>query len=277
MDLRNFLDQLLVVIVIFKIRPEETVALKSLQTAFNVLQSFPDIFLYDNSPHPSQVPGNSITYIHDPLNSGVSRAYNAAAVHAASKGKQWLLLLDQDTHVSAALFEKFGSALHAHPRSVIFVPLLMDARGLLSPFRFERGRGRRIDHPPGRLPLEKYRFVNSGILVRHSAFLSAGGYDERIPLDFSDISFGERLKSITKHFDVIDVPLQHHFSNEHGVSLEDALARFQYFCTGALRVGRNSGALYLYLLRIFLRAGQLSLRYKNPRFIFRLFKLPAHD
>ena len=267
MDLENFLEELLIVIVLFKTKPQDSEALKAIREASGGSASFPAIFIYDNSPEEAPVHASYLTYFHDPHNGGVSRAYNKAAALAEQKNKKWLLFLDQDTLIEPSLFRKFSESINQHPESVAFVPYVKDHDGLISPFAFSLGNGRRMKSTGSRLALQKFRFINSGLLITRSGFIAAGGYDETIPLDFSDIAFAERLRKVTDHFQVIDLALVHGFSPRQNISAEDAIARFQHFCTGANAMGRNTGHPYLYRMRSFLHSVRLTLRYGDRRFL----------
>lgn len=275
MDLQKFLTDLLVVIVLFRRKPEQSIAYSSLQTAFKILPQVPELLIYDNSPDSAST-NDAMTYIHDPQNSGVSRAYNTASVRAGARSKKWMIFLDHDTRVEPALFQKLADATSKHPKSLAFVPRLTDEKGLVSPFYFASAKGRRIKVTTVTLPLDKYRFINSGLLISHSAFVAAGGYDENIPLDFSDICFGERLKKVTDHFRIIDITLSHGFSDNEKIPVEAALARFGFFCTGAMAMGYISGNVRLYFMRAFMHAWHLCFRYKDFRFVIRLFQQPIH-
>lgn len=276
MELSKFLAELLVVIVLFKKKPGESSAYTSIQAALNILPSFPTIFIYDNSPDPCVLTDSRIIYCHDPKNSGVSKAYNEAVVLAAKKNKKWLLLLDQDTNVDVNIFEKFSDFALKHPDSVAFVPRMQDQHGLVSPFQFSCGSGKRMKIHEEKLPLKKYRFINSGLLIQCSAFIAAGGYEADIPLDFSDIAFGENLKKITPHFMVTDTTLQHSFSGTETHSLNEAVTRFYYFYRGAFHMGKKFGPFYLYFTRAFLRALHLGLQYRSFRFIKILVRHNPH-
>jgi GT2 family glycosyltransferase len=266
MDAPKLLENLLVVIVLFKQKPEQSTAYHSLHDALGNFYSFPEIFIYDNSPASSRAEPH-ITYIHDPANSGVSKAYNQASMVARRKNKKWMMLLDQDTRVEAEVFEKWSGALTTHPEAVAFVPVIKDRKGIISPFRFSRGRGKRTSVFQKKFSLEKYRFINSGLFIRNDAFVQAGGYDEDIPLDFSDISFGERLRAVTDHFVMIDVSLLHALSGSEKLPLSEALGRFHYFCKGASAMGKKTGRAQLFSLRAFFRASHLCVRYRNSSFL----------
>lgn len=268
-------DNLLVVIVLYEKKPEHSQSYISLRVALDELSvAKTDILIYDNSPESVTVDDENVVYVHDPRNSGVSYAYNEASKHARRTDKKWMLLLDQDTTLEKAFLEEAIKATGTHPDSVAFVPRMLDAKGLLSPFLFRMGRGHRIGECAGVLPLIKYRFINSGLLVRHSAFVAAGGYDERIPLDFSDIAFGERLwrRRVTDHFVVLNASLHHVFSDNESNSAEKALHRFRLFRNGALAMGKGStGSRIIYLFHTFIRAGRLCAKYRDLRFFTLLF------
>ena len=267
-----FLADCLIVIVLFKQKPDESTAYTSVHAVLGHFDTFPDIFVYDNSPEPSPITSGNISYFHDPLNAGVSKAYNKASVHAASTGKTWMLLLDQDTEVTRDLFDKMEAAIRAHSDSVAFVPRLKDRKGFISPFRWAFGRGIRTNKSESPLSLDRHRFINSGLLIRLSAFQAVGGYDPDTPLDFSDISFGERLRAIAKHFHVVDVVLSHDFSDSSPMSQADALARFHQYCVGAITMSRKSGFFNFYAIRLFFRACHLCLRYKDTNFLSAFFQ-----
>src|SRR5688500_13697253 len=111
MDLSDFLSELLIVVVFYKTTPRDAVALSSLNAALRDSSTAPHIFIYDNSPDPSALVHENATYVHDPENGGVSRAYNRASDHASRMNKKWMLLLDQDTSVSITLFSQMIEAL----------------------------------------------------------------------------------------------------------------------------------------------------------------------
>lgn len=272
MDQRDFLSELLVVIVLYRKKPEESIALSSLERVIRNCAATPAILIYDNSPLRAQCSGNHLTYRHNPQNRGTSYAYNQAALHAREESKTWMLLLDQDTQIDANFLSDLGQVAGTDSGSVAFVPRVYDSRGLLSPFRFTQGRGRRIHACPDVLPLNRYRFVNSGLLIRVTAFEAAGGYDERVPLDFSDICFGERLRSqnVTDRFRVVDASLTHAFSDNEDVPLEQALNRFRFFQKGSIAMGKYSGSTFLYAFNTFVRACRLCLRHRNLRFLILL-------
>jgi GT2 family glycosyltransferase len=158
-----------------------------------------DVLVWDNSPEALKeysLPF-ALTYQHAPLNEGVSGAYNAAAVMAEQRGCAWLLLLDDDTSVTAEFLR--GMLGHAaqvveNERIAAVVPFLYAGAFCMSPrlWRFAR-------HMPLPRPAHPYTetrsifAANSGTLMRVRALETIGGYNKRFWLDFSDIEVFHRL------------------------------------------------------------------------------------
>jgi rhamnosyltransferase len=264
MTFSSFLDEILVVIVLYKRKPAECTAYTGLLKS----EKPPLIFIYDNSPSSAAPEASAnVRYVHDKSNSGLGKAYNEGFRIARIENKKWLLLFDQDTIVPADFLRSYFRSTISAPSSCAFVPKLMDHNGLISPFRWSFGKGTRIHSPSEKLSLHKYRFANSGLLISTDAFGQCGGYEENIQLDFSDIVFGEKLKQVTDHFAMVEIFLQQSFSGTENFSLDQALNRFSFFCRGALQTGKTFGNSGTMILRTLLRALGLSVKYKNVGFI----------
>lgn len=269
MNRQSILKSLLAVIVLYRRSPAQSAAYQSLVDAYRVLGEVPSIFLHDNSPQPLAVGGPNVYYSHEPNNHGVSLAYNRASIYAREQRFDWLLLLDQDTRVTPEFIEALSVCPLAHPESVVFVPRVRDEKGLLSPFQYKSGRGKRITSCPDKLPLHHFRFINSGLVVSVDAFLAANGYDERIPLDFSDISFGKRLQTseVTDHFRVVEAEIFQSFFENEVTSSDVAFERFRFYQKGALAMAEYTKAALVYSVRVLMRACKLSVRHRSLRFI----------
>ena len=91
-----------VVIVLYKMRPNESTAFQTLQASISRLQKGHkdiQILLYDNTPgecDPGFLP-KGVQYVAAWQNAGLAAAYNCALSIAKSKKCTWLLTLDQDT------------------------------------------------------------------------------------------------------------------------------------------------------------------------------------
>lgn len=267
MEIHNFLKEILFVIVLYDRHPEESESFLSLR-AMRAIVPTGSIFIHDNSKEPATGLDSEIVYRHDARNPGVSRAYNQALDVAIEQRKKWMLLFDQDTAFTEHFFSKLYTSTLSCRESIAFVPVLRDSTGIVSPFRWMMGRGWRIgDHPmQKKLSLKRYRFANSGLLVECEAFRKVGGYEETIPLDFSDVSFGEKLRQVTTSFTVVDAVLKHDFFETKVSSTDETLDRFRLFCRGGFEYSRSMGA-WLSYVSILWRAIHLSLSRRTFTFI----------
>lgn len=159
-----------------------------------------NLFVYDNSPNRQTTSIAVGRYIHDTANGGIGKAYNSACEYAKENHYKWMMLLDQDTEFPEGALAKYSKAVVDHPDLQMFAPRhKMNTGEYMSPthYRHKTSRPQKFTLK-GITEFSKACPVNSGILLTVSSFVKAGGYDETVWLDFSDIRFIEKYK---KHFD----------------------------------------------------------------------------
>ena len=177
------------------------------------------VLLWDNSPLPlpASIPGCPCAYRHAASeglpNDGVSGAYNAALAECMNEGIPWLLLLDQDTELTAeylAGMSRYRDVVTTDDRIAAIAPLLFEKELQLSPQRVLRYRFCPAAPEPARV-LENTSFAaNSGVLMRTAALQAIGGYSVDFWLDHSDIELFHRLYQAGKRiYLAADVRLQH--------------------------------------------------------------------
>jgi rhamnosyltransferase len=266
----NSPEHIVTVLVLYEMSLEESPAYQSLGRALEKTGEQGNLFVYDNSKVSGIIPSQNqwkIQYQHDPSNPGVSKAYNQAYEWAKSHGKKWLLLADQDTTFPMDAFAQYRVSLAAFPQCLIFAPTLVDQKGLLSPFRRRVASGRRLNHvAPGLHPLTQLQAVNSGLMVSTALFGAAGGYDERLRLDFSDFEFFRRIAKQTSHLAVVNVSCEHQHSSSRSANLDAAITRFRSYLHGSGIMAKTEGVL-AYRARAFLHAARLSIQHRSAVFI----------
>ncbi len=193
---------ILAVVVLYKMRAEQSATIKSLGAA--IASARPAdlkvaVFVADNTPggqEPGELP-QEVIYERFPENPGLVTPYNLALARAAEDGFDWLLTLDQDTHLPVNyLTELAGYARrYAGDRSIAaIVPRIEDEGVRISPLRFAGGFMPRVAGPADDGVLGRHASaLNSASLLRVDALRQAGGYDERFPLNNSDTAMFERL------------------------------------------------------------------------------------
>ncbi len=197
------MTSILYILVIYGSDAAEAEAMRTLFAGHD--ERLQHLFIYDNSPSPHTPPQGVAQYVHDPSNGGLGRAYNTACRYAEAEGYEWLLLLDQDTTFPPDAIDKYESAIATHPETDMIAPRHMVAGGkYLSPTHYRMKTSHLQDSvPTGTVAFKDACPINSGLLVSVKSFIKAGGYDEPVWLDFSDIRFIEKYRKHYKTFYVM--------------------------------------------------------------------------
>ena len=180
-----------------------------------LLQAF-EVLVWDNSTHPlaehTLLPF-VFTYHHAERNDGVAGAYNGALEIARERNREWLLLLDHDTSVTAEFLR--GMAGYAEqgsdPRIAAVAPFLYAGDYQVSPRLWHFGGHRPLPRPEQPYAESRPMFAaNSGTLLRVAALAAIGGYSSRFWLDYSDIYVFQRLHAAGYSVRIApDLRLQH--------------------------------------------------------------------
>lgn len=202
-NLNTGIVRLFVVVVLYKMKPSESVTLKTLRVTLSSIsetQASVKLLLYDNTPggqDPGELPAGAI-YASDTRNRGLARAYNFALEDAYREGFDWLLTLDQDTSLPVEFMSKLvHTAAYVLPFQTIgaIVPFAASDGRIVSPKMIMKHGSLGTCFPPGYigLSLQRAHAVNSASTIRVSALKTIGGYDSRFNLWFSDIVMYNRL------------------------------------------------------------------------------------
>jgi|GEM_PF-2256139 len=172
--------------------------------------------------------------LDDGRNPGVGPRYLQAARLADERGDSFLLLLDHDFTAPDGWWTAYEAAVSAHPLATCWAPRLVHDGKRLSPFVVKRGTPRR-DAPIGNGPWDTTGIValNSGLLIRVDAVLSASRELTRAPLDFSDYALFHRLGRAGCTLAPVELELVHDLANLRPAKSEARLSRFAWFCLGA--------------------------------------------
>jgi GT2 family glycosyltransferase len=269
------LDRLLAVVVLYRADLAATETYRSLAASCIAAGGSMDLFVYDNSPDPLLLDASRssgplrIIYRHDPANAGVSSAFNAGARLARELGKEWLLLLDQDTGFPPGAMAVYLAAITGGGE--LFAPQLVADNRLLSPCGYRGGVGFHLAGvTPGEFSLAGRSVLNSGLLVRRAAFEACGGYDERVQVDFADFAFVNRVRRKYPCITVLDLVCRHGFSNLESVPLESARRRFAGYCRDGRAAAVTPLLLFSHAFLVLRRCAVLTLRYRSLCFFTKL-------
>lgn len=272
-DYQSNANAILAVLVLYKTRLEDSETFISLSNSLKNSNLTMDVVVYDNSPTPMVSESECISdcwrinYLHDETNPGVSTAYNTGFKIAKKLQKRWLLLLDQDTFFPENAFVEYSKAIQENQDIYLFAPIVISKNKIISPCRYFLNRGysfRKVK--PGVYNFHTKSLINSGMLIHVEAFQRAGGYNEKIRLDFADHSFIDRYKANYSNFAVINLWCFQNFSGKQHMTTNSALVRFAYYCEGARNRAVNKLDYFPLMLVTILRSTKLSLKYMDLRF-----------
>ena len=226
-------SRLLAIVVIYKLRPEDSSTLQTLLAAAVELSADRvdlKVVVWDNTPGGQEIESlpDRIIYKAAPDNPGLAVAYNTALALAEAEGYEWLLTLDQDSVLPSTFLTRIAELTRElGPLQVIgaIVPQAVSDNRMISPFRLLFNSVPQW-FPPGFVGINGTTVypINSGAVVRVSALREIDGYDPLFPLDVSDISLFHRLQASGKQvFIAGDLLLRHQLaflSKETRMSLD---------------------------------------------------------
>jgi GT2 family glycosyltransferase len=190
----------LAVIVLYKMRPNESAAFRTLMAARSVLprQSDVRVLLYDNSSDaydPGTLPAG-VQYEAQRRNAGLAAAYNRALALAEGEGCTWLLTLDQDTTLPLNFLSQMRDSarnFESDDRVAAIVPRVTDAGRAVSPVIVKLFGEQYLSSTVTGISNGEIRALNSASLFRVSGLKKIGGYDPYFWLDFVDTSVFRKL------------------------------------------------------------------------------------
>lgn len=229
------------------------------------------MLIYDNSPTPinSEFKTEYVHYKNDPNNGGVSKAYNYGAKIAKEiVNADFVLLLDQDTTFEPNYINILNDAIDKYKSVNLFVPIIRYNDGrIFSPVGFSFWKIKLMELSPGLHSLKNTLPVNSGSCIRIDNMMSVGGYNENIPLDFSDFDFFHRLSKTSDTFYVVDSTAKQSFSNDE-TDTEKLYERFKKYIAGV----NHAAIKHRCIIHVLRHTISLTVRTKDVRFIMHCLK-----
>jgi GT2 family glycosyltransferase len=207
-------------------------------------------------------------------NGGLAWAYNAGLQRAIATGAQWLLTLDQDTHLPTDFLEKMTSnvsALSKRQEIAAIVPQLISVTGeVYSPFFAKLGRERAVSRGFTGIGRGDLRAFNSAALLRVSWLEKIGGYPSLFWLDFLDHATFRSLREAGGEIWIDgQLQLEHHLSlkeERHSMN-EPRIAKFLQAESGVVDLYGSFLDRWLYTARLPLRLGNQWRRGDNQFFL----------
>lgn len=266
------MNDLMLIVVMYNTKISDLYCIK--QSKINNNDSI-DVFIYDNSLQEQTVPdiyGINFHYVHDKKNAGVSKGYNVGIEKAKELNKKYVILLDQDSNISCADFEKYTLLYNKYGDDYLYAPIMYYKDKIYSPGNINNFAGKVQDLNKFMYKevysLEDKSLINSGLLIPLKIIDLIGNFNENIKLDFSDFYFIEKYKKFNNNMVLLNLYVEHSLSGDESKNYLKEISRYKYYCNGAKYFNISAGKIRLYpALRRMLR---LIVRYKSlkPIYIF---------
>ncbi len=209
------------VLVLYKTKLKDSLTYVTLCKAIEDIDIKINMLVYDNSPEMDKDIMKSkkikIEYIHDKTNPGLCKAYNEGLKIANSKNKKWLLLLDQDTHLTSEYFKKLDDAIfqsNNNSEIVCILPHAVSEKGIpISPSKVYVGG---INRPLKKNLLGvisgKITGINSGNTLKVNFMKEIKGFSSEFPLDMLDHWYFLNIYKKNKKVFLLDTTIIHKLS-----------------------------------------------------------------
>ena len=269
--------QILAVVVRYKMELRESATIAGLLDAFAEAPSLQDayrVLVWDNTPEALESPELPFAfhYRHSARNLGTSGAYNGAMQFAQENGYPWMLLLDQDTTVTA----EFLGVMAEHARLLLgrgevaaIAPTVHVRNIVVSPKKqlFSRNR----HYPSGECGIAggEAIAINSGCIMRASSLRSIGGFSLEFWLDYSDLYvFHQFFRHGMKVWRATDAHLEHEMSimDYDRLMTPWRYRNFSYAETAFHDLYKGRLENLIQTARVFARAIKQRFKYRNPEF-----------
>lgn len=216
-----------------------------------------NIYIYDNTNvadwsvgYPNTMDDSiQIHYHHDPLNSGISAAFNHFADFAQKNSFEWIVFLDQDSKLPINFYEKYDLKSQSENSLELAFPKVYSNNQLMSPSKYYFYRTQPLNlHNEHKIELRNITGINSGLMIRTKFFLDLGGYNRRLRIDFCDHEFMERINHKKIFAELLDVRLEQNFSADTDVKTK-SLIRYQLYVND-MKVFRENKNKLLFFFRV---------------------------
>lgn len=260
------MNSLYCILVIYNQSIEDSCSYQFLHKNKNV-----QLIVYDNSTkeyfNQDKVEQEGHLYLTTHENVGLSKAYNRCLdviqnINPLMEG--FVCILDDDTCLNEEYIQQIE---HLDPTYDVYVPRVIDERGILSPCDFQGLVPKRLKELQNSFE-KNMSAINSGMVISCRIFQTYR-YDERLFLDFVDHHFLLDMHKQNRKIQLLPVSIQQNFSSNSNTK-EQALHRFSLY-RHDIRVFYQEiyHQSFLYWKTIIKRRCRLMIQYKNLMFLWR--------
>lgn len=263
-------DTITIVIVLYKKGLIDCVTYLTLIECLKCCNLNCRLIIYNNSSDIHILSSDKYEVVNARKNEKLFGAYNYALNFATKISCKWLLLLDQDTEITAGYIEKLDFFLSSNTDAniVAAVPVLVNRNKILSPKIASSIGWWEYNIKHNGFQQEKIVAFNSLTLINTEFMQSIGGFPSEYPLDMLDHWYYHQISMFDKHVYVLDTKINHNLSllkYEENISL----TRHVNFLEAERRFVLNELRILHYIsykIRLSLRFMKQLIFYKNKRY-----------
>ncbi len=258
-----------IVIVLYQCSLEESVTFQSLSEHLKNTATDCELIIYNNDVS-QKIEHSEHIVVNSEENRKLEGAYNFALKRAAESGRNWILLLDQDTKIPDNYFSEVERLFSGEVLDdlVAVVPKLVSNGKVISPvfvsslMRFEK------ELETDGYTYERINALNSLSLFNVQFIQSIGGFSKDFPFDFHDHWCYNQVYNHQKSVYVLDVTSEHESSFvefEKNVSPD----RYRLFLNTESRFIRNETGLKVFIfykMKLIMRSLKQLIQYRNKKF-----------
>ncbi len=255
----------LFILVLYKTTLKESITFETLSKLLrhDILQK--QLFIYNNSPEIPITSECGIIQIAS-KNEMLVGAYNAGLQHAQDHGFRWIILLDQDTEITASYIDAVNTFINDPKNAIAAVPTIQNNNRILSPFWYNPNKGPFANKSHQPKHNECLTAFNSGVILQVEFLLGIGGFNAQYPLDYLDYWYFHKIYLLKQEVTILHATLTHSLSvlnyrdNMTKARYKSLLAAEKQFAT---QLGKQ--ALFYYKFRLLGRCVKLCI--KMPQYI----------
>jgi GT2 family glycosyltransferase len=165
-------------------------------------------------------------YINMGGNFGLSKAYNRG-IESVKENDAIICLFDDDTQVDEEYFDLLMKKAMEEPNTKVFLPMVYDEIGLLSPSVINGLIVSRVTDA-SKISSENINGINSGMAIRRGVFDNYR-YDETYFLDYIDHAFIRDMKRRGVSISIFDAQLKQAFFANSDADVAAVIRRFKIF------------------------------------------------
>lgn len=208
---------------------------------------------------------NGWEYIFMGGNCGLAKAYNRG-IESVEDQSSIICLFDDDTEVDKKYFEILMQKEQEEPNTKVFLPMVYDEVGLLSPSVIKGLAVSRVTDI-SEIEAKNINAINSGMAIRRDVFIDYR-YDEGYFLDYIDHAFIRDIKERRLTISVFNAQLRQAFFANSQADVAAVIRRFKIFKKDFKRFCGESAAGHKYYCKeITEQKKAMFLKYKDIRLL----------